>query len=315
MSTVDADPEVDAREEHLAQARTADLELTAAREAHLGDLAVRRLLPLRHRRSIGGWCFVDHYGPTSVDGGPGMQVPPHPHIGLQTVTWLFEGEVAHRDTLGSEQVIRPGQLNLMTAGRGIAHSEQSVSDDGPCLHGLQLWIALPDTARRTAPHFEHHAELPITEVGSLRVTVLAGVLDGVRSPAKTYSDLVGADIEARHEVTSELPLLAAHEHGVVAACGHALVSGNVLRPGQLLYLPRGREALPLSATAGTRLFLFGGEPSEERLLMWWNFVGRTPEDIAQAVADWNQGRFGTVPGNLSPLRAPTLDAARLVARQ
>ena len=148
MSTVDADVTVP---------DAAEAELTLARVARAGDLEVRRLMPLRRRRSVGAWCFVDHYGPMSVDGVAGMQVPPHPHIGLQTVTWLLAGNVLHRDSLGSEQLIRPGQLNLMTAGRGIAHSEESPEDHDPALHGVQLWLALPGPDRDVAPAFEHHA--------------------------------------------------------------------------------------------------------------------------------------------------------------
>ena len=143
-------------------------ELTTGRVARVGDIEVRRLLPLRQRRSVGAWCFVDHYGPMSVDGVAGMQVPPHPHIGLQTVTWLLAGNVLHRDSLGSEQMIRPGQLNLMTAGRGIAHSEESPGEHDPRLHGVQLWLALPEAHRQVAPAFEHHAELPVRRAGRVR---------------------------------------------------------------------------------------------------------------------------------------------------
>src|SRR5712692_1454272 len=150
MSTVDAELEI------ADGSVKADLDLTPAREARVGDMTVRRLLPLRQRRSVGAWCFIDHYGPMSVDGIAGMLVPPHPHIGLQTVTWLISGNVLHRDSLGSEQMIRPGQLNLMTAGRGIAHSEESPAERDPELHGVQLWVALPDRSRHARPGFEHH---------------------------------------------------------------------------------------------------------------------------------------------------------------
>jgi len=258
---------------------------------------------------------VDHYGPASVDAGPGMQVPPHPHIGLQTLTWLFEGEVIHRDSLGSEKVIRPGQLNLMTAGKGVAHSEQSVRHHGPRLHGLQLWVALPDHSRRVDPSFQHLPELPRTEVGGFQATVLAGSLAGVASPARSWSELVGAELEAVGDTMGEIPLLPTHEHGVVLAQGHAVVAGTFLQPGRLLYLGPGREVLPISARTTTRLLLFGGQPLGEPLLMWWNFVARTGEEIAQAVADWNAGRFGPVAGYPGPpLAAPALDPVRLVAR-
>ncbi len=157
-------------------------------------MTVRRLLPLRLRRSVGAWCFIDHYGPMSVDGLAGMQVPPHPHIGLQTVTWLMTGNVLHRDSLGSEQMIRPGQLNLMTAGRGIAHFEESPTEHDPRLHGVQLWVALPDAARLTEPAFEHQAQLPDAGIGGFEITVFIGSLGGARSPARVFSDIVGAEL-------------------------------------------------------------------------------------------------------------------------
>ena len=165
VSTLEANPEV----EDVPGRRNNDHEVTAARDAQVGDLAVRRLLPLRTRRSVGAWCFIDHYGPADTDGRGGMNVPPHPHIGLQTVTWLLRGNVLHRDSLGSEQLIRPGQLNLMTSGRGIAHAEQTVippsaADRDPVLHGVQLWVALPDASRHVAPAFEHHAAVPQTSL-------------------------------------------------------------------------------------------------------------------------------------------------------
>jgi redox-sensitive bicupin YhaK (pirin superfamily) len=293
-----------------------DAELTAARLARVGDIDVRRLLPLRRRRSVGGWCFVDHYGPMSVDGAAGMQVPPHPHIGLQTVTWLIEGTVLHRDSLGSEQLIRPGQLNLMTAGRGIAHSEESPDDHDPRLHGVQLWLALPGAHRQAAPGFEHHAELPAVRLGGLRGCVFAGSLAGVASPARVFSDLVGAEFSAQAEASGTVPLASHHEHVIFTAFGAAAADGTELAPGSLLYLPPGRDTVAIMARAGARLFLLGGEPLGENLLMWWNFVGRTPEDIAAAARDWAAGeRFGTVTGYRGvPLAAPPLDVA-LLARK
>src|SRR5499433_738528 len=196
MSTVDADVETPGAPLTESDPPGGHTELTGARLARVGDVEVRRLLPLRRRRSVGAWCFVDHYGPMSVDGVAGMQVPPHPHIGLQTVTWLIEGNVLHRDSLGSEQMIRPGQLNLMTAGRGIAHSEESPEDHDPWLHGVQLWLALPDAHRQAAPDFEHHPELPALRLGGLDARVFAGSLAGVTSPARLFSSLVGAELSA-----------------------------------------------------------------------------------------------------------------------
>jgi quercetin 2,3-dioxygenase len=306
VSTVDADLEITE-----TPARTPGLELTEARVARVGDMTVRRLLPLRLRRSVGAWCFVDHYGPMSVDGVTGMRVPPHPHIGLQTVTWLISGNVLHRDSLGSEQMIRPGQLNLMTAGRGIAHSEESPAEHDPSLHGVQLWVALPDASRHTEPSFSHHAELPSASIGGFTATVFIGSLGGVRSPAAMFSEIVGAELAAARDTTAAIPLAASHEHVVFVATGSAQVRGTVLRPGQLLYLAPGPEQVSVSAAAGSRLFLLGGVPLGEQLLMWWNLVARAPEEIEAAVADWRDGRFGTVAGyDGAPLPAPPLVALR-----
>jgi quercetin 2,3-dioxygenase len=311
VSTVDAELEI-AR----TPAVSPGLELTEAREAQVGDMAVRRLLPLRLRRSVGAWCFVDHYGPMSVDGVTGMRVPPHPHIGLQTVTWLVSGNVLHRDSLGSEQMIRPGQLNLMTAGRGIAHAEESPARHDPSLHRVQLWVALPDASRHAEPAFSHHPQLPATGIGGFDVTVFIGSLGGLRSPAVTFSEIVGAELAAASDAASGvIPLADAHEHVVFVATGSAEVGGTVLRPGQLLYLAPGRRQVDISAPAGSRLFLLGGVPLGERLLMWWNFVARTPEEIESAVASWREGRLGTVADyDGEPLRAPPLDAVRLSRR-
>ncbi|HEY2639058.1 MAG TPA: pirin family protein [Streptosporangiaceae bacterium] len=348
MSTIEANPEVD----NGPVPRKNDHEVTAARNAQVGDLAVRRLLPLRTRRSVGPWCFIDHYGPKDIDGRAGMNVPPHPHIGLQTVTWLLQGNVLHRDSLGSEQLIRPGQLNLMTSGRGIAHAEESVTqgrDHDTVLHGVQLWVALPDASRHVAPGFEHHSSLPQTPLpqtplpqtappqtalsqtglartapaqtaaaqtagGQFAVTVFIGEFAGERSPATAFSPIVGAELTApdRH-AAGALPLSPDFEHVIFVATGQAEADGVPLVPGQLLYLPTGLETVPIAARSGTTLFLLGGRPLGERLLMWWNFVARTPEEIALARADWATGEFGAVGGYQGePLPAPPLDVARLV---
>jgi redox-sensitive bicupin YhaK (pirin superfamily) len=262
----------------------------------------------------------------SVDGVAGMQVPPHPHIGLQTVTWLIAGNVLHRDSLGSEQMIRPGQLNLMTAGRGIAHAEESPPEHDPQLHGVQLWVALPDAARLTEPGFEHHAQLPDTAMGGFAITVFMGALAGARSPALTFSDLVGAELAAATDASARLPLAPEHEHVIFVTDGAAAVAtegisapadgGAELRPGQLFYLGTGRDRVSVSAARGSKLFLLGGVPLGEPLLMWWNFVARTPQEIAAARADWAQGRFGAVGGYRGdPLPAPPLDPTRLRAGQ
>ncbi|HLU45124.1 MAG TPA: pirin family protein [Natronosporangium sp.] len=276
---------------------------------------VRRLLPQRPRRMVGAWCFVDHFGPDNVDGKPGMQVPPHPHIGLQTVTWLVEGEIVHRDSLGHIDTIRPGQLHVMTSGHGIAHSEQSPPEHPPIMHGLQLWVALPESARHRDPDFVHYPAVPVLEDGDLTVTVVVGELAGARSPATVYSPLLGAEIRLSAGGAAHLPLDPSFEYGVLVMTGEAEVAGTPLAPGTLLYLGQGRTDLALRAHSPCRLFLLGGEPFEEPLVMWWNFVARDHEEIVAARTDWEEGRrFGTVPGGQAPLPAPSMPITRLKAR-
>lgn len=309
MSTVEANLEVAAS----PVPEPNDGELTVARTASVGQMQVRRLLPLRLRRSVGAWCFVDHYGPMDVDGVAGMNVPPHPHIGLQTVTWLLAGNVLHRDSLGSEQMIRPGQLNLMTAGRGIAHAEESPAEHDPTLHGVQLWVALPEASRHADPAFEHHSELPSTRLGGWHVSVLIGELAGTRSPATAFSPIVGAQLSASAQTASALlPLRPDYEHVLFAVAGQADADGVLLQPGRLLYLPPGRPEALIAAPAGSTLMLLGGQPLGETLLMWWNFVARTPAEIGAAREAWRAGEFGSVGGyEGEALPAPPLDAGRL----
>ena len=277
---------------------------------------VRRLLPQRQRRLVGPWCFVDQFGPDDVRGRPGMQVPPHPHTGLQTVTWLVEGEILHRDSLGSEQTIRPGQLNLMSSGHGIAHSEQSPPEHPEAMHGLQLWVALPEPARHAPPRFDHYAELPVLTEGPARVTVVAGAVGSARSPALVHTPLVGAEVVLGDAAPARLPLERGFEHAVLVLEGAVDVAGTRVERGSLLYLGQGRGDLPLSGAGPARLFLLGGEPFDEPLVMWWNFVGRSHEEVAQAREDWEAGRrFGSVAGcDHDPLPAPAMPAVRLKAR-
>lgn len=291
-------------------------ELLPGREVVLGGprgMAVSRTLPHRDRRMVGAWCFVDQYGPADHD----MRVPPHPHTGLQTVSWLVTGEVLHRDSIGSEALIRPGQLNLMTAGHGIAHSEESPAQRTELLHGVQLWVALPAEARAVAPAFAHHPELPVLTRPGVTVTVLMGELDGAVSPAKAYTPLVGAEaaLAAGAEVT--LPLRPDFEYAVLVLDGAARVDGVALEPGTLLYLGRERAALELSAAEPARVLLLGGEPFAEEIVMWWNFVGRSHDDVVAAREQWAaaDARFGEVTGFDGPrLPAPALPNAPLKPR-
>ncbi|MEU6849441.1 pirin family protein [Actinacidiphila alni] len=293
-------------------------DLLPARTVRLGESTqVRRLLPSLGRRMVGAWCFVDHYGPDDIAQEPGMQVPPHPHIGLQTVSWLHDGEVLHRDSLGSLQTVRPRELGLMTSGRAIAHSEESPRDHARLLHGAQLWVALPDASRHIAPAFEHHPVLPeITGGGGLHATVILGDLDGAASPGTTHTPLVGADLTLAPGTDTRLPLRPDFEYAVLTMSGESHVDGVPLAPGSLLYLGCGRRDLPLRADTSASLMLLGGEPFEEQIVMWWNFVARTGDEIAEARTAWQSGtRFGEVHGyDGDRLTAPDLPATPLKPR-
>ena len=280
-----------------------EVELLASREASVGGMAVRRALPRRRRRTVGAWCFADHFGPAAPPAA--MQVGPHPHTGLQTVTWLVEGEVLHRDSLGSEQLIRPGQLNLMTAGHGVAHAEERPAGYEGGTHGAQLWVAQPEATRDGPPAFEHHAELPRVAVGDSVVTVLVGEVAGERSPARTDTPLVGAEA-ATPGGRLVLPLDPAFEHALVVLAGAVVVGGATVGPGALAYLGEGRHGLALDAPEPARLLVLGGRPFAEPIVMSWNFVGRSRDEVDRAAADWNAGheRFGTVASSLARIPAP-----------
>lgn len=220
-------------------------ELLSPRRVKLGESTeVRRLLPNLGRRMVGAWCFVDHYGPDDIADEPGMQVPPHPHMGLQTVSWLHEGEVLHRDSTGSLQTIQPRELGLMTSGRAISHSEESPKSHARLLHGAQLWVALPDSHRHTDPSFEHHAELPLVTAPGLRATLILGSVDGTTSPGTTYTPIVGADLALASGTDVRLPLEPDFEYAVLSMSGEAHVDGVPLLPGSMLYLGCGRTELP-----------------------------------------------------------------------
>ncbi|MFG2330760.1 pirin family protein [Streptomyces sp. NPDC048604] len=292
-------------------------ELLSPRHVKLGESTeVRRLLPNLGRRMVGAWAFVDHYGPDDIADEPGMQVPPHPHMGLQTVSWLHEGEVLHRDSTGSLQTIRPRELGLMTSGRAISHSEESPRDHARLLHGAQLWVALPDAHRHVEPHFQHHAALPTATAPGVTATVILGELDGARSPGTTYSPIVGADLALAGGTQTALPVEPDFEYAVLAMSGEARVDGVPVLPGSMLYLGCGRTELPLHAVSDAGLMLLGGEPFDEELVMWWNFIGRSQEEIEQARRDWQGGtRFGEVKGyDGAPLTAPELPPVPLKPR-
>ncbi|XCM28277.1 pirin family protein [Streptomyces parvus] len=292
-------------------------ELLAPRHVQLGgSTEVRRLLPNLGRRMVGAWAFVDHYGPDDIADEPGMQVPPHPHMGLQTVSWLHEGEVLHRDSLGSLQTVRPRELALMTSGRAISHSEESPKEHARLLHGAQLWVALPDAHRNVEPHFQHHADLPVVTAPGLSATVLLGELDGAASPGTAYTPIVGADLSLTGGARTRLPLDPDFEYAVLSMSGEAEVDGVPVLPGSMLYLGCGRTELPLRALSDAGLMLLGGEPFEEELVMFWNFIARSGEEIVEARKDWEEGsRFGEVQGyDGARLSAPELPATPLKPR-
>lgn len=277
------------------------LEVLPSRVADVVGTRVLRALPRRARRTIGAWCFLDHFGAQHSDGPPAM-IGPHPHIGLQTVTWLLEGETLHTDSLGTELLIRPGQLNLMSAGNGVAHAEDGRGFGGAG-HGVQLWVAQPDTTRHGAAAFEHQSDLPTLSLGSGDATVLVGVLGGVRSPARTDSPLVGADLA--FDGTVALPLNPAFEYGFVVLVGSVTIETTRVGADQLVYLGRGRDELRFAADGRTRVLLLGGEPFDE-IFMWWNFVARSRDEMDAAYRDWmsHSGRFGDVHSDLEWIPAP-----------
>ncbi len=279
------------------------VEIIASHDAEVGNLPVRRALPRRGHRTVGPFCFLDHFGPVDLDQSDAMQVGPHPHTGLQTVTWLLEGDVLHTDSVGSEQPIRPGQVNLMTAGRGVAHAESARRNDRGT-HGIQLWVAQPESTRHGEPAFEHHADLPEVELGRGTATVLVGELAGVASPARHDSPLVGADLAVRAG-TSTVPLDATWEHALVVSEGSVEVDGVAVAPGQLAYLGLDRHEVGFRSDGAARAFLVGGEPFGD-IVMWWNFVARTREEIVAARADWQDHgpRFAEVRSHLDRIPAP-----------
>jgi quercetin 2,3-dioxygenase len=294
------------------------LERIATRVAEVGDgLMIRRALPSHERRLVGAWCFLDHAGPLTFGPGGGLGVGPHPHIGLQTFTWMIEGALVHRDSLGNEQRITPGQVNLMTAGRGISHAEDSESATAGRLHAVQLWIALPDSQRQCAPAFRNYPQLPRLERGGFTVRVLAGKALGATSPVEVFSPLLGLDCSAAGAAQLQLPVDPQFEHAALVLEGSASIEGEALAPGTFLYLGRARESLSLRCAAATRLILVGGAPFNEEVLLWWNFVARDAGEMEQATRDWNEGRrFGVVRGSPSrPLVAPDVRGLRLRAGQ
>jgi quercetin 2,3-dioxygenase len=282
------------------------IEEHASRETELGPLKIWRALPVHGRRMIGPWCFLDRYGPLSFMGDKPMDVAPHPHIGLQTVSWLLEGEVVHHDSIGGEGTVRPGGVNVMTAGAGIAHAEETPRHNIGRLNGLQLWIALPDAHRNIEPSFQPVPEVPRIDLRDGIAQVFMGEMDGVRSPADAYSDSIGVDITVLRGRAVSLPARADREHALFVMDGDVEFEDQRLAMNRLYYLGTDRSELALRSATGARVLLLGGVPFAERILMWWNFVARTPEEMAAARAAWEEGRFGNVPYDGPRIPAPPL---------
>jgi redox-sensitive bicupin YhaK (pirin superfamily) len=272
--------------------------------ADVGGLPVHRALPRRERRTVGAWCFLDHFGPVDVTPSQTMTVGPHPHIGLHTVTWLLSGEVLHSDSLGNEQLIRPGQLNLMTSGRGIAHAEDARDRTSGTMDGAQLWVAQPETTRHDPPSFAHYEDLPIFGLKTGTGTVLVGEFAGARSSVRIDSPLVGVDVAASGAL--EFPVDPTFEYGFAVLHGNLRIACTEARPDQFVYVGTGREVLQFDLDEGSRVLLLGGEPFPEEILMWWNFVARTRAEMERAYADWSSTaeRFGSVRSTLDRVEAP-----------
>jgi redox-sensitive bicupin YhaK (pirin superfamily) len=323
MSNVEARPQEQTLCPPVPAPRPEEVEVLEPRDVPLGGpraMTVRRTLPQRQRSLVGAWCFADHYGPDDVGATGGMDVPPHPHTGLQTVSWLFTGEIEHRDSLGSHAMVRPGELNLMTGGRGIAHSEVSTADT-TTLHGVQLWVALPDEHRDAPRAFQHHVPTPFEVTDGTTVSVFLGSLAGETSPVSTFTPLLGAELRLDPGAATTLDLDASFEHGVLADTEGLAVEGAALARGSLAYLAAGRSRLVVANDSEQpgRAILLGGPPFEEEILMWWNFVGRSHEDIVAARDAWmaRDDRFGEVDGyagDIQHLPAPVLPGVRIKPR-
>ncbi|MGZ4446444.1 MAG: pirin family protein [Nocardioides sp.] len=331
MSNLEEDP----AELTCASGGAEAVSVMAPRHVPLGGpraMRVRRTLPQRERSLIGAWCFVDHYGPDEVTDTGGMSVAPHPHTGLQTVSWLFSGEIEHRDSAGHHATVRPGEVNLMTAGRGISHSEVSTPGTRE-LHGAQLWVALPDEHREVEPGFDHHAPEPVTGDG-WEARVFLGSLLGATSPVPTYTPLLGVEVLLQPGRSVDLDVDGTFEHGVLVDAGVVEVAGVEVKEHDLAYVPPGRDVLTLTShEQPVRLLVLGGPPFGEAIVMWWNFVGRTHEEVVAFRAEWQaqvtregrvvadsqevaDGRFGVVAGDhLPPIPAPELPNARLKERR
>ncbi len=316
----------------VEEALEAGVELLLPRDVPLGGpraMPVQRVLPNKHRHFVGAWCFADAFGPTDLGDGPGMDVPPHPHTGLQTWSWLVDGAIEHRDSAGGRHTVRPGGLNLMTAGRGIAHSEYSTPETR-VLHGVQLWTVLPRGEREREPAFEGHDALPEVELApGARASVFVGSHAGVTAAVPSFTPLLGVELRIAAGAEAPLSLEPAFEHGVLALTDGVLVDDVPVPRGAMAYLDPGREhavvtAAAVSGEADAVAILLGGEPFEEEIVMFWNFVGTDHATVAEARETWmrereaaegDRGRFGTVVDDASgSLPSPRIPDVELLPR-
>ena len=280
----------------------------SVRETNLGQLPISRALPIRERRIVGPWCFLDTFGPLSFEGQGPMQVPPHPHIGLQTVTWLLEGEVLHNDSLGFQAVVSPGGVNVMTTGQGIAHAEETPQHHSSRLSGVQLWVALPEAHRHVEPTFTHLAQVPKIELSGGLIQLFAGTYEGATCPATYYSETIGMEVQLVPNQRISLALKPKFEHAILVMEGDGSIEGQSLAKKTLYYFGACRDGIEIRSQVGGRFLLIGVSPFPEKILMWWNFVARTPDEIRLAREGWQaRRRFGDVQGTeLTRLSAPDM---------
>ncbi|MCS4533430.1 pirin family protein [Neisseria montereyensis] len=285
-----------------------NIEKFTAHVKDVGGIPVNRLLPQRSRRTVGAWCFLDHIGPAEF--GPddaGMQVGAHPHINLQTFTWMLDGHQWHRDSLGNRQMVSPKQVSLMTAGtgdnRGISHTEQSVEGE-KSMHAVQFWIALP-LNKEIEPGFNHYEELPQWSKDGVDYIVTTGTFDGHTAPTKQHSPLVGVDMTFNDAKTIEVPLEAGWEYGIFVIKGQVNGNDEQVTPEELLVFSETQagDVIRIEAEAGSHIILIGGEPLPHKTIFWWNFISDNPESLRKGVADWNNKhpRFGDIDLTGTPL--------------
>ena len=291
------------------------------RDIALGPLTVTRVLPVKGKRLVGPWCFLDRFGPLTFENPSPMDVGAHPHMGLQTVTWLHDGELVHYDSLGHESLLRPGGVNVMTSGAAIAHAERTPLKNSGRLSGVQLWVALPDRGREMSALFQHVERVPLNEQRGGIVQMFAGSLGSLRSPATHHAGIFGGDVQVHPGAALDVPLEVAYEYAALVLNGDCSLEGQPLQERVLYYLGANRSGVCFTSRSGGRLLLIGGPPFPEKILMWWNFVARTPQEIADArdrlggaAAVWRgDWLFGAAPRRAEPRQVCESEPGQLIA--